>query len=250
MGVTIDLSGKAALVTGAARGIGRAIALRLAEAGANVALVDLEAGLCAEAAARVSELGVKAVALGADVADFAQAGAAAERALAELGRLDILVNNAGITRDGLFLRMSEQDFDRVLAVNLKGCFNFCRALARTMTKARAGRIINVASVIGITGNAGQANYAAAKAGLLGLTKSLAKEFGSRNVTVNAVAPGFIATDMTGALPAEVKEESRKAIPLGRFGTPEDVAGAVLFLASDLASYVTGHVLLADGGMAM
>ncbi|MBI4880799.1 MAG: 3-oxoacyl-[acyl-carrier-protein] reductase [Planctomycetes bacterium] len=246
----MDLSGKTALVTGAARGIGRAIALRLAQAGADVALVDLDADMCGPAAESIRELGRRAVALGADVADFAQASAAAERALAELGRLDILVNNAGITRDGLFLRMAEQDFDRVVAVNLKGCFNFCRALARSMTKARSGRIINVASVIGITGNAGQANYAAAKAGLLGLTKSLAKEFGARNITVNAVAPGFIMTDMTEALPDEVKEESRKAIPLGRFGTPEDVAGAVLFLASDLGAYVTGHVLLADGGMAM
>lgn len=248
--MSMDLSGKVALVTGGAQGIGKAIACRLATAGADVAIVDITEERAEEGASAVRDLGRKAIALGADVANFSAADEAVQRTIKELGGLHILVNNAGITRDGLFMRMSEEDFDAVVGVNLKGCFNFCRAAARTMSKAREGRIINITSVVGLIGNAGQANYSAAKAGMVGLTKSLAKEFGSRNVTVNGVAPGFIATKMTEVLPDAVKEDLLKSIPLARFGAPEEIASAVLFLASEMAGYVTGQVLIVDGGMAI
>jgi 3-oxoacyl-[acyl-carrier protein] reductase len=248
--VTVDLAGRVALVTGGSRGIGRAIALRFAAAGADVAVLATSAAKAEPVAAEARKAGVRALAIGADVADAGAAGEAVERVLSELGGLHVVVNNAGITRDMLLLRMTEEDFDRVLAVNLKGAFNVCRAAARPLAKARGGRIINVTSVVGMTGNAGQANYAAAKAGLVGLTKSLAKELGGRGVTVNAIAPGFITTDMTDNLPAEVKDATMKAIPLARFGAPEDVGNAALYLASDLGSYVTGHVLVVAGGLAM
>lgn len=250
MAFSIDLSNRVALVTGASRGIGRAIAVRLAEAGAAVAVLATSKGRAAPVAEEIAARGVQSLALGADVADGSAVNVAVEEVMSAFGRVDILVNNAGITRDGLFLRMSDDDFDRVLDVNLKGCYHFCRAVARSMTKARHGRIINVTSIVGLMGNAGQANYAAAKAGIVGLTKSLAKELGGRNVTVNAIAPGFITTDMTSGLPQQVKDTSLQAIPLGRLGEPDDIAAAAVYLASDGASYVTGHTLVVDGGMAM
>lgn len=245
-----SLTGKVALVTGGSRGIGRAVALRLAAAKADVAVLATTVDRAEAVAEEVRALGVRALALGADVSDAEQARAAVDRVVAELGSVDILINNAGITRDGLFLRMSDEDVERVLDVNLKGCFNFCRAVARPMTKARWGRIINVTSIVGLMGNAGQANYAAAKAGMVGLTKSLAKELGSRGVTVNAIAPGFISTDMTSGLPEGIREESKKRIPLGRFGEPEDIAEAAIYLCADAGAYVTGHTLVVDGGMSL
>jgi 3-oxoacyl-[acyl-carrier protein] reductase len=231
-------AGRAALVTGAGRGIGQAIALRLAQDGIGVAVnYRGSAAAAAETVRRIEAAGGTAIALGGTAAHF--------------GRLDILVNNAGITRDNLAMRMSEEDWDAVLTTNLKGAFLCSKAALRHLLRARdAGRIISISSVVGLLGNAGQANYAAAKAGLIGLTKSLAKEIASRGVTVNAVAPGFIATDMTAGLPADVQELAMKAIPLGSFGNPEDIAEAVAFLASPAARYITGQVLSVDGGMAM
>lgn len=246
---TVDLSGRKALVTGASRGIGRAVALALGEAGADVALVATRAERVSEAVAEIEGLGRRALAFGADVADFSRAGEVVGETVERFGGLDILVNNAGVTRDGLCLRMSEEDWDRVLAVNLKGCFNYCRAAARPLMRSKAGRIVNVTSIVGLTGNAGQANYAAAKAGIVGLTKSLAKEFGSRGVCVNALAPGFIETDMTRSLSDDVRARSLERVALGRFGEASDVADAALFLCSDLSRYVTGQVLVVDGGMA-
>ena len=245
------LDGKVALVTGASRGIGRAIALRLAAEGASVALNY--AGNAAKAA-EVKELaekgGARAMAIQADVADAAAVDAMVKQVMEEFGRIDILVNNAGITRDGLLARMKEEDFDAVLATNLKGVFHCTKAVAKAMMKARYGRIVNLASVVGVMGNAGQANYAAAKAGIIGFTKSVAKELAPRGITANAVAPGFIGTDMTAGLSDKVREGMEQAIPLGRMGQPEDVANAVLFLASDQASYITGQVVHVDGGMVM
>lgn len=246
----IDLRGKVALVTGASRGIGRSIALELARAGADVACLATTVERSQPVATECAALGVRAIALGGDVADSAAAQAAVDRTIADLGRIDILVNNAGVTKDGLLMRMSDEDFERVLAVNLKGTFYTCRAAARPMTKQRGGCIVNVTSVVGLMGNAGQANYAASKAGIVGFTKSLAKELGGRGVTANAVAPGFITTDMTSGLSDEIKQAALKEIPLGRLGEPEAIAGAVLYLASNLGSYVTGQVLVVDGGMAM
>ncbi len=243
-----ELEGKVGLVTGAARGIGRAIAEALAARGAAVACVDLTAEGADQGAAACRALGVEASAHGADVSDAAQCDAAVAACLERHGRVDILVNCAGITRDGLIMRMSDQDFQKVLSINLNGTFYMTRAVARPMMKQRGGRIVNIASVIGITGNAGQANYAASKGGVIALTRSAAKELASRNITVNAVAPGYIATDMTAALPEEARKAMLERIPAGRPGTPEDVANAACFLAAPGSSYVTGQVLVVDGGM--
>lgn len=241
------LNGQIALVTGGSRGIGRAVALALAGAGANIAVIYAgNADAAQQTADDCIALGVQAKIYACDVSDFDAAGHVTERVIAELGGLDILVNNAGITRDKLILRMSEEDFDRVLDVNLKGAFNLIRHASGPMVKRRGGRIVNISSVAGLMGNAGQANYSAAKAGLIGLTKSVARELAPRGVTCNAVAPGFIETDMTGALSDTIKEAAVGAIPLGRMGSPDDIARAVLFLAS--APYVTGEVLKVDGGL--
>ncbi|MBL8723941.1 MAG: 3-oxoacyl-[acyl-carrier-protein] reductase [Planctomycetes bacterium] len=248
----MQFQGKVALVTGASRGIGRAVAVHLAREGATVFCTSTKAGGCADTLAAIAALpsGTPAQALVVDVADAASVEALAKDVLERAGRLDFLVNNAGITRDGLFLRMSGDDFDAVLGTNLRGAFFVCKAFARAMAKARGGRIVNIGSVVGLTGNAGQANYAASKAGLIGLSKSLAQELASRGITVNVVAPGFIATDMTSVLTEEVKTAMLAQIPLQRFGEPEDVAKVVSFLCSDAAAYVTGQTLVVDGGMTM
>jgi len=247
----MQFSGKLALVTGASRGIGRAIAVELARHGAEVFCTSTKEGGCAETLAAIAALPAgsgKAHAVVADVAAAADAQRLAEAVTAGGRAPDFLINNAGVTRDGLFLRMSEEDFDVVLNTNLRGAFLVCKAFARSMAKARGGRIVQVGSVVGLTGNAGQANYAASKAGLIGLSKSLAQELSGRGITVNVVAPGFVRTDMTAALPADVQEAMKQQIPLGRFGTPEDIAGVVSFLCSDAAAYVTGQTLVVDGGM--
>jgi len=244
------LKGKTAIVTGASRGIGRAIALKLAAAGANIVLNYVNnQEEAVQLAGALTELGVEALAVQADVSNFNEAQALVTKAKEAFGTVDILVNNAGITRDGLIMRMSEEDFDRVLDVNLKGVFNCCRHVVPLMVKQKAGRIINITSVVGLVGNAGQANYAASKAGIIGLTKSLAKEIGSRNITVNAVAPGFIETDMTSELPEKVREAAQENTALKRLGKPENVADAVYFLAADSGAYITGQVISVDGGLA-
>ncbi len=243
----VDLSGKVALVTGGARGIGFAIATQFHDAGAHVGITDLQGA--PEAAAQLGGKG-KATGAAADVSDVAQLEAAVGAVESELGPIDILVNNAGITRDGLLMRMSEDDWDLVMRVNLRGTFNATKLISRGMMKRRTGRIINIASVVGIRGNAGQANYSASKAGVIGFTKSMARELASRNVHVNAIAPGFIDTEMTKVLPEKVREQLQQEIPMGRLGTPDDVAKAALFLASDLADYITGQVVVVDGGMVM
>ena len=245
-----QLENQIAVVTGAGRGIGRAIALKFASEGADVVCVSRTAENSEKVAAEVRALGRKAWALAVDVSDAAAVSAAAEKILADCGKVDILVNNAGVTRDGLLMRMSDADWDVVLNTNLRGAFLFTKALTRAFVKQRSGRMINVASIIGLVGNAGQANYAASKAGLIGFTKSVAKELGSRNITVNALAPGFIETDMTAALSAEFKADRLKEIPLKSLGQPEDIANAALFLASSGARYITGQVLTVDGGMVM
>ena len=245
------LDGKCALVTGASRGIGRAVALKLASEGAKVALNFAGNEAAAEAVKQeIEAAGGEAILVKANVADEAAVQEMVQKTTDAFGRIDILVNNAGITRDGLLARMKEEDWDAVLSTNLKGVFLTTKAVAKVMMKQRAGRIVNMASVVGITGNAGQANYAAAKAGVIGFTKTIAKELASRGVTANAVAPGFIATDMTAVLSDKAKEAALAGIPLGRMGTPEDVSAAVLFLVSDQASYITGQVLNVDGGMVM
>jgi 3-oxoacyl-[acyl-carrier protein] reductase len=245
-----QLANQIAVVTGAGRGIGRAIALQFAAEGADVVCVSRTAENSEKVAAEVRASGRKAWALAVDVSDGAAVTAASEKILAEAGRVDILVNNAGVTRDGLLMRMSDEDWDVVLNTNLKGAFHFTRAFSRSFIKQRSGRIINIASIIGLIGNAGQCNYAASKAALIGLTKSVAKELGSRGITVNAVAPGFVETDMTAVLKEELKTELLKRIPLNSLGKPEDIAAAALYLASPAARYVTGQVLTVDGGMVM
>ena len=244
------LAGRKALVTGASRGIGRAIAIALAEEGADVALLATSAELLQGVAEEVRGLGRQAVALPVDLRSSEAVKAAVERAVETLGGLDIVVNNAGITADQLFLRHKDEDWERVLDVNLTGAFRVTKSAARALLKSKAGRVINLTSVVGLTGNPGQASYCASKAGLIGFTKSLAKELASRGVTVNAIAPGFIETDMTAALNEDQRAAVAKQVPMGRFASPQEVAWLVTFLASDRAAYITGEVLRVDGGLAM
>ena len=244
------LANKVAVVTGAGRGIGRAVALAYARMGADVACVSRTEENSAKAAAEVEALGRRAWAVSVDVSDTAAVDAAAGKILDDAGRVDILVNNAGVTRDNLLMRMSEEEWDTVINTNLKGAFNFTKALTRPFIKQRSGRIINIASVIGLIGNAGQSNYAASKAALIGFTKSVAKELAPRGITANAIAPGFIETDMTAALDDKVRESIIGNVPLGRFGSPDDIAHAAVFLAMEPSGYITGQVLTVDGGMVM
>ena len=247
----MNFSGKTAVVTGGSRGLGRAVCLELAAGGANVVLCYAGNEAAAnETVAACEALGARAVAVRCDVADSAQVKPLMDTALQTFGRIDILVNNAGITRDGLLMMMKEDDFDAVIDTNLKGAFLCMKAVARQMMKQRYGRIVNLSSVVGLRGNAGQVNYAASKAGIIGMTKSLAKELASRGVTVNAVAPGFMETDMTAAMPEAAKTATLAAIPMGRMGAAEDVAKTVAFLASEEAGYITGQVIAVDGGMSM
>jgi 3-oxoacyl-[acyl-carrier protein] reductase len=245
-----ELNDKVALVTGSARGLGQAIALKLAEAGADIALCDLNAEWLAETAEKVKALGRRAECYGVNVAEGDSVTAGVKAIEKDFGKIDILVNNAGITKDGLIMRMSEADWDAVLNVNLKGTFLCTKATMRGMMKRRSGTIVNIASVIGLMGNAGQANYAASKGGVISFSKTVAKELASRNVRCNAVAPGFIRTAMTDALDEEVQNKMKELIPLSRFGEPEDVANVVLFLVSDASAYVTGQVISTCGGMVM
>ena len=240
------LEGKVALITGASRGIGKAIALQFAAEGADIAFTDIKVN--EDTVKELEALGVKVRAYASNAADFAQTHETVEQILADFGHIDILVNNAGITRDGLMLRMSEQQWDAVIGVNLKSAFNFIHALTPIMARQRGGSIINMSSVVGVSGNAGQCNYSASKAGLIGLAKSIAKEMGPRGIRANCIAPGFIISDMTAALPDEVREAWVKQIPLRRGGMPEDVAKVALFLASDLSSYVSGQVIHCCGAM--
>jgi 3-oxoacyl-[acyl-carrier protein] reductase len=245
-----QLANQVAVVTGAGRGIGRAIALKFAQEGADVVCVSRTPENSEKVANEVRALGRKAWAVAVDVSDAAAVAAAGEKILADAGKVDILVNNAGVTKDGLLMRMSDADWDAVLNTNLRGAFSFTKAFTRAFAKQRSGRIINISSVIGLMGNAGQCNYAASKAGLIGFTKSVARELASRGVTCNAIAPGFIETDMTHVLNEEMKTNLLKQIPLGSFGQADDIANSVLFLASPAARYITGQVLTVDGGMVM
>ena len=247
----MNLTGKVALVTGASRGIGQATAIDLAKAGADVVVnfIGNEA-VAQETVEKIEALGRKAIKIKANVGDVDDVQAMVDEAIATFGHIDILVNNAGITRDGLLIRMKDSDWDEVLNINLKGVYLVTKAVAKLMVKQRAGRIINMTSVSGVTGNVGQANYAAAKAGVIGFTKTCAKELAARGITVNAVAPGFIETAMTDVLPEKIKEGIAATVPFGRMGQPEEIASVVTFLASDFASYITGQVLNVDGGMVM
>jgi 3-oxoacyl-[acyl-carrier protein] reductase len=243
-----SLKGKRMIVTGAGSGIGKTIARQFAEAGALIAVCDIDSEAVQITAKEIEIIGAKAIPYKIDVSNFNEVSETVEKIIENFGSVEILINNAGITKDTLLIRMKEEDFDKVINVNLKGTFNFTRACAKYLMKERWGRIINIASVIGQMGNAGQANYAAAKAGIIGFTKSIAKELASRNITVNAIAPGFIKTAMTENLSEDIKQGYLKLIPLGREGTPEDVANLCMFLASDEASYITGQVIRIDGGM--
>ncbi len=247
----MNFSGKTAIITGSGRGIGKAVAVKLASLGANIVINDIEQSTYADAATEeIKQMGVDAICLKGDVRNYEEVENIIKKTLDKFGKIDILINNAGITRDGLLMRMSEKDWDDVLDINLKGAFNMIKAASRPMMKAKEGVIVNMASVVGVMGNAGQANYSASKAGLIGLTKTVAKELAARNIRCNSVAPGFISSAMTDALSDEVKEDYFKAIPLGRFGLAEDVADVVAFLSSDMAKYVTGQVIHVDGGLVM
>lgn len=244
----MKLEGKVALITGAGRGIGKAIAMSFAKEGADIAIWDVNTADAENTAKEIELLGRKAIGLQVDVTNFKLVEEGLNKILDKLGKVDILINNAGITKDNLLLRMSDMEWDAVLSVNLKGTFNCTKAVSRPMIKQRYGKIVNIASIIGIIGNPGQANYSASKAGIIALTKTAAKELGSRNINVNAVAPGFIQTDMTAKLPEEIKQKMLSAIPLGKFGQPEEVAQVCLFLASEDSSYITGQTIVIDGGM--
>jgi len=244
------LEGKKAIVTGGGRGIGRAIALALAGEGADVAVLDMDESGARETAALIEEMGRNALVMPVDVSGFSAVKTVIDEIISLWGSIDVVVNNAGITRDNLLIRMSEEDWDSVITVNLKGAFNLSKATARSMMKQRSGCIVNIASIVGMMGNAGQVNYAASKGGLIALTKALAKEMAPRGIRVNAVAPGFIATEMTDKIPEKIREQMIAAIPLGRMGTPEDIAGVVTYLTSPVAAYITGQVLVVDGGMYM
>jgi 3-oxoacyl-[acyl-carrier protein] reductase len=244
------LEGKVALITGGARGIGQAIAMAFAAEGADIVVADVNMEIAQKTASEIEALGRKALALEMDVTNYEKVEEGINKILDKFGKVDILVNNAGITKDNLLLRMSQMEWDAVINVNLKGTFNCIRAVSRQMVKQRSGRIISIASIIGLMGNPGQANYAASKAGIIALTKTVAKELASRNINANAVAPGFIQTEMTAKLPEELKKKMLEAIPLGKLGTPQDIAKVCLFLASEESSYITGQVITVDGGMVM
>ena len=244
----MQLEGKKAVVTGGGRGIGRCIALALAAGGADVAVLDMDEAGAVETAGLIEGTGRKSLALAVDVSRLSAVEEAINKILDLWDSIDIVVNNAGITRDNLLMRMKEDEWDSVIAVNLKGSFNLCKAVARSMMKQRSGCIVNIASIVGMMGNAGQVNYSASKGGLIALTKSLAKEMASRGIRVNAIAPGFIATEMTDKIPEKIREEMVKAIPLGRMGEPDNIAAVVSFLASPAADYITGQVIVVDGGM--
>ncbi|MFC1568118.1 3-oxoacyl-[acyl-carrier-protein] reductase [Candidatus Margulisiibacteriota bacterium] len=246
----MDVKDSVALVTGAAQGIGKAIAIMLAKAGAHIVVSDINLGLAAQTAEEIKKLGVKAVPLKMNVANLAEVEASVKKVKEDLGKIDILVNNAGITKDTLLMRMKKEDWDAVISINLSGVFNLCKAIVPLMMKQRSGKIVNIASIVGEMGNAGQANYAASKAGVIGFTKTLAREVASRGITVNAVAPGFIQTAMTDKIPEDIKTKMLGQIPLAKLGQPEDVAAAVLFLASSAADYITGQVINVNGGMLM
>ena len=244
------LKGKVALITGGARGIGQAIAMTFAKEGADIVVADVTLEIAQKVASEIEGLGRKALALEMDVTNYDLVEAGINKILDKMGKVDILVNNAGITKDNLILRMSQAEWDAVINVNLKGTFNCIKAVSRPMVKQRSGRIISIASIIGLMGNPGQGNYAASKAGIIALTKTIAKELASRNINANAVAPGFIQTEMTAKLPEDIKKKMLEAIPLAKLGTPQDVANVCLFLASDESSYITGQTITIDGGMVM
>ncbi len=246
----MELEGKVALVTGGAQGIGRAIGLLLAQKGATIVISDINIQKAEETAQEIEALGQRAMAVQVDVANFQEVEKMVDAIVEKFSRIDILVNNAGITRDKLILRMSEEDWDSVIRINLKGTFNCTKAALKYMSRQRSGKIVNIASVVGIMGNAGQANYSASKAGIIGFTKTIAREFAQRGINVNAIAPGYIQTPMTDVLPEKVKEELKRLIPMERLGQPEDVAQAVLFLVSEASSYITGQVLNVNGGIYM